>query len=113
MNREHHLNSGLHHELEVSMAIRGESAAGAAAGASVGMHLTADFPPVPTGADVKSSAIATELQGFVTAMSTDIDIYNTSLDQVREGITAACQRVDAGDRAGAAGIEGSGQVYST
>lgn len=95
------------------MAIRGESAAGAAAGASVGMHLHTDFPPVPTGADVKSAAIATELQGFVTAISADVDTYNASLDQVREGITAACQRVDDGDRTGAGGIENSGQIYST
>ncbi len=95
------------------MAVRGESAAGAVAGASVGMHLTADFPPVLTGADSKSAAIATELQGFVTAISTDITTYNSSLDQVREGITAACQRVDVGDRAGADGIENSGQVCST
>ncbi len=95
------------------MAIRGESAAGAAAGASVGMHLSTDFPPVPTGADVKSAAIAAELQSFVTAVSTDIATYNASLDEVREGITAACQRVDDGDHAGAAGIENSGQISST
>ncbi|MCZ0730655.1 hypothetical protein [Mycolicibacterium iranicum] len=94
------------------MAIRGETTAGAQAGASVGMHLSSDFPEVPTGADTKSAAIAAELQSFVTAISTDITTYNTSLDQAREGMVAAPRRVDAADREGAAVIQSSGGTYT-
>lgn len=94
------------------MAINAETTAAAQTGATGGMHLSADFPPVPTGSDPKSAAIAAELNAFVTAIRADIQTYNDSVDQLREGTVAAPKRIDAGDDQGAAIIENSGGTYS-
>jgi len=94
------------------VSIRGNTTTGAAAGASAGMHLSTDFPSSPTGADTKSTAIAGELNAFLKTAQLETTTYNTSVDTLREGLVAAPQAVDATDAAGAAGIEGSGEVYT-
>ncbi|EUA65533.1 hypothetical protein I553_10830 [Mycobacterium xenopi 4042] len=52
-------------------------------GASMGMHLSADFPPVPTGSDAKSQQIANELNAFLNAARKEIHTYNQSVDAMR------------------------------
>lgn len=94
------------------MSIRGETTAGAQAAASAGMHLPADFPQVPSGSDPKSAAIAAELNTFITAIRTDIQTFNSSVDQLREGMGAAPKRIDAGDSQGADIINNSGRTYT-
>lgn len=94
------------------MSIRGETTAGAQAAASAGMHLSADFPQVPSGSDPKSAAIAAELNAFVTGIRTDIQTFNSSVDQLREGMGAAPKRIDAGDSQGADIIDSSGGTYT-
>lgn len=94
------------------MNIRGNTSAGAAAGALAGMHLPTDFPSSPTGADTKSAAIAGELNAFLKTAQAETTAYNTSVDTLREGLVAAPNAVDATDQAGAAEVAGSGEVYT-
>ena len=89
--------------------IRGNTSAGAAAGSAIGMHLSADFPPVPTGSDPKSMQIAAELNAFLDAARKEINTYNQSVDAMRAGATAAPQATDATDRSGADTVSSSGE----
>lgn len=89
--------------------IRGNTAAGASAGASIGMHLSTDLPKCPTGGDTKSTQIATELNAFIDAAHTEINTYNQSVGALRAGTTAAPKGVDATDQSGADIVNSSGQ----
>lgn len=90
------------------MAIRGDTAGGAQAAASVGMHLPTGLADSPTGSDRKSAAIAAAVNTFLAAARTETETFNSSVDQVREGMTAAPRRVDAADREGAEVVTNSG-----
>ncbi|MDA3641998.1 MULTISPECIES: hypothetical protein [Mycobacterium] len=70
-------------------------------GASMGMHLSADFPPVPTGSDAKSQQIANELNAFLNAARKEIHTYNQSVDAMRAGASAVPEAIDATDQSGA------------
>ena len=90
------------------MAIRGDTTAGAQAAHSASMHLSTDTPEIPTGSDTKSTAISTALQGIVDTGKTETTTYNTSVDQLREGLAAAPDRITAADQQGAATVDQSG-----
>ena len=94
------------------MNIRGDTTAGAATGASAGMHLPTDFPTSPTGADTKSAAIAAKLNAFLKTAQAESATYNTSVNTLREGLVAAPNAVDTTDQNGAAGIADSGEVFT-
>ncbi|MDD4865652.1 MAG: hypothetical protein PHQ28_00490 [Mycobacterium sp.] len=90
------------------MAIRGETTVGAAAAQSAGMHLPADFPASPTGGDTRSAAIAAATTAFLAAARTETATFNSSVDQLREGMVAAPERVETADRQGAERVANSG-----
>jgi len=92
------------------MAIRGDTTAGAAMAHAVGMHISTELPEVPTGSDIKSQAISTTLETIKKVAQTEIGTYNTSVDQLRQGLAAAPQRVDVTDQQGAAEVDNSGTV---
>ncbi|KMV21801.1 hypothetical protein ACT16_15030 [Mycobacterium heckeshornense] len=73
------------------------------------MHLSADFPPVPTGSDPKSQEIAAELNAFLDAARREIATYNQSVDAMRAGMTAAPQATETTDQSGADTVDHSGQ----
>jgi hypothetical protein len=93
--------------------IRGETAVGAAIGASASQPLRMDFPDSPTGSDTKSAAIAAALSAFLDTARVETGIYNASVDTLRQGLVQAPQAVEATDESGAAGIAASGEVYTT
>ncbi|PEG33231.1 hypothetical protein CQY20_31870 [Mycolicibacterium agri] len=94
------------------MAIRGDTTVGAAAAQSAGMHLPTDFPASPTGGDTRSAAIATTTSTFLTAARTETATFNSSVDQLREGMVAAPERVDTADRRGAERVANSGETVT-
>ncbi|EUA17402.1 hypothetical protein I549_1928 [Mycobacterium avium subsp. avium 2285 (R)] len=67
----------------------------------MGMHLSADFPSVPTGSDPKSQQIAAELNAFLDAARKEINTYNQSVDALRAGATAIPEAINATDQSGA------------
>jgi hypothetical protein len=93
------------------MNIRGNTDAGAAAGASALKHLTTDFPESPTGTDTKSVAIASALSEFLHHAETETETFNASVDTLRSGLVAAPKAVQQTDAAGAATVAESGGVY--
>ncbi|MBU8834477.1 hypothetical protein [Mycolicibacterium goodii] len=95
------------------MAIRGDTSAGAQASASAGMHLPTDFPDCPSGGDTRSAAIAAAVNSFLTTAATETETVNSSVDQLREGMVAATDRVETADRQGAEGITNSGASVTT
>lgn len=92
------------------MAIRGDTAVGAAAAQSASMHLPADFPASPTGSDTRSAAIAAAINAFLKAARTETATFNSSVDQLREGMAAAAERVETADQQGAERVTNSGVV---
>ncbi|HEX4172684.1 MAG TPA: hypothetical protein VHY82_09415 [Acetobacteraceae bacterium] len=89
------------------MAIRGDTTAGAGIAHAVGMHLRVDLPDAPNGSDPKSAAIHVTLNAIKKVAETEIITYNTSVDELRRGLTAAPQRVDATDQQGATEVNNS------
>lgn len=94
------------------MAIRGDTTVGAAAARSAGMHLPADFPTSPTGGDTRSAAIAAATSTFLAAARTETVTVNSSVDQLREGMVAAPERVETADRQGAERVANSGETVT-
>lgn len=90
------------------MAIRGDTTAGAQAAHSVSMHLPTDTPEAPTGSDTKSTAISTAIKAMGEAWKTEVGTFNTSVDQLRQGIKDAADRITAADQQGAATVNQSG-----
>ncbi|SPX88475.1 MULTISPECIES: hypothetical protein [Mycobacterium] len=94
------------------MAIRGDTSAGAQA-STAGMHLPADFPDCPSGGDTRSAAIAAAVNAFLAAAATETETVNSSVDQLREGMVAATDRVETADRHGAENVANSGATVAT
>lgn len=92
----------------MALAIRGETTTGAAVGRSASMHLPAGAPTAPSGGDAKSAAIGSALKAGVTTDKAEVKTLNSSVDQLREGLVAAPQRVEAADQQGAGEVEKSG-----
>lgn len=92
------------------MSIRGDTTAGAGMAHAVGMHIPNDNATTPSGSDTKSSAIAAVINKIHDSVHDQTTTTNTSLDQLRQGLAAACQRVDATDQQGAADVNNSGTV---
>lgn len=92
----------------MATAIRGETTTGAAAGRSASMHLPTSTPTAPAGGDTKSAAIGGALKTGITTTKTEVKTLNSSVDQLREGLVAAPQRVEAADQQGAGEVERSG-----
>lgn len=90
------------------MAIRGDTTVGAAAAQSAGQHLPADFPASPTGGDTRSAATAAATTAFLAAARTETETFNSSVNQLREGMVAAPERVETADRQGAERVANSG-----
>ncbi len=94
------------------MAIRGDTAAGAARGSLTCIHVSRDFKASPTGADIKSCAIAAQVSAVIGNGHDQTNIYNNSVDTLRRGLVAAPTAVEATDAAGAATVATSGEVYT-
>lgn len=92
------------------MSIRGDTTAGANMAHAVGMHIPSDNAATPSGSDTKSTAIAAVVNKIHDSVHDQTTTANSSLDQLRQGLAAACQRVDATDQQGAAGVNNSGTV---
>lgn len=92
----------------MALAIRGETTVGAAAGRSASMHLPSAAPSAPAGGDTKSAAIGSALKTGVTTDKAEVKTLNSSVDQLREGVVAAPQRVETADQQGAGEVEKSG-----
>ncbi|WP_224189031.1 hypothetical protein [Mycobacterium avium] len=72
------------------------------------MHLPADFPASPTGGDTRSAAIAAATTAFLAAARTETVTINSSVDQLRDGMVAAPERVETADQQGAERVTNSG-----
>lgn len=92
----------------MALAIRGETTGGAAAGQSAGMHLPTTAPTATSGGDTKSAAIGVALKSGVATEKGETKVFNSSVDQLRQGCVAAPQRVEAADGQGATEVAESG-----
>ena len=94
------------------MAIRGDTAAGAAHGSLTCIHLSRDFKSAPSGSDIKSVAIAAQVNAMIGNAHDSTNLYDISVDTLRKGLVAAPAAVDATDVAGAATVAASGKVVT-
>lgn len=92
------------------MSIRGDTTAGANMAHAIGMHMPSGNATTPSGSDSKSTAITAAVNKAHDSGHDQITANNSSLDQLRQGLTAACQRIDATDQEGAADVHNSGTV---
>ena len=88
------------------MDVRGDTTAGAQAARSLGMHLQPLEQIELAGSDPKSQAIAAAAKGMMTIANAQIGVYNTSVDQLRQGVQAAADRMTAADQHGAELVNG-------
>lgn len=92
------------------MSIRGDTTGGAGMAHAVGMHIPSDNATTRSGSDTKSTAIAAVVNTIHDGVHDQTTTANTSVDQLRQGLAAACERVAATDQQGAAAVNNSGTV---
>lgn len=92
--------------------IRGDTSAGASIAQSVGASLSGSTEDRPSGGDTRSAAIAAAVNSFLDAASRETETVNSSVDEVREGMAAAADRITQADQQGADDVANSGGTVS-
>ncbi|BEL42021.1 hypothetical protein [Mycobacteroides abscessus] len=90
------------------MTIRGDMEAGLQLAGTLSMHLPTDTPAPPTGSDPKSAQTIAILNKIAATHKSQAQIVNTSVDQLRENVKDAINRIIASDKQGADNVNNSG-----
>lgn len=94
------------------MVIRGNTSTGASIAQSVGAALSGNVDDRPSGGDARSAAIASAVNSFLDTASRETETVNTSVDEVREGMAAAADRITQADQQGADQVANSGRTMT-
>lgn len=90
------------------MTIRGDMESGLRIAGTLSMHLPTDTPAPPTGSDPKSAQTIAVLNAIAATWKKEALIVNSSVDQLRENVKDAINRVISSDKQGADNVNNSG-----
>ncbi|KRQ23334.1 MULTISPECIES: hypothetical protein [unclassified Mycobacteroides] len=90
------------------MTIRGDMEAGLRLAGTLSMHLPTDTPAPPTGSDPKSAQTIAVLNQIAATWKKEALIVNSSVDQLRDNVKDAVNRIISSDKQGADNVNNSG-----
>ncbi|MBL3752918.1 hypothetical protein [Mycobacteroides abscessus] len=90
------------------MTIRGDMEAGLLLAGTLSMHLPTDTPAPPTGSDPKSAEMVAAANEIAHIWKSESTIANSSVDQLRDNVKDAVNRIISSDKQGADNVNNSG-----
>lgn len=90
------------------MTIRADLEAGLRMAGNLSMHLPTETPAPPTGSDPKSAQMIAVLNAIAATWKSEALIVNSSVDQLRDNVKDAVNRIRDSDQQGRDNVNNSG-----